>query len=105
LAAGHSVVVHGVFSTLAERSAIAAIASHAQIPFQGLWLDATPDAMRLRVSQRKGDASDATTDVVERQLAHASRVTNWTHMDTNGPSDQVAARAETVVGVALISGA
>jgi uncharacterized protein len=105
LAAGHSVVVDGVFSTLAERSAIAAIAGHAQVPFQGLWLDAAPDAMRFRVSQRTGDASDATTDVVERQLAHAPRVTDWTHVDANGPADQVAARARSVLGVSLICGA
>jgi uncharacterized protein len=99
LAAGHSVVVDGVFSTLSERSAIAAIARHAQVPFQGLWLDAAPDVMRLRVSQRAGDASDATIDVVERQLAHAPRVTDWSHVDANGRADQVAARAQTVLGV------
>jgi uncharacterized protein len=105
LAAGHSVVVDGVFSTLSERSAIAAIARHARVPFQGLWLVAAPEAMMVRVSQRTGDASDATTDVVERQLAHAPRVTDWTHVDANGPADQVAARARPVLGVSLTHGA
>ncbi len=101
LAAGHSVVVDGVFSAQSERLAIADIARHARVSFQGLWLDAAPDAMKARVSQRKGDASDATTDVVERQLAHAPRVTDWTHVNANGSADLVAGRARSVLGVSL----
>lgn len=101
LAAGHSVVVDGVFATQSERLAVAGIANHAHVAFQGIWLDAAADIMKARVSLRRGDASDATADVVERQLAHAPRVTNWTHVDANGPADLVAARARSVLGVAV----
>ncbi len=97
LAAGHSVVVDGVFSTLAERSAVAAIARQAHVPFQGLWLDAAPDTMKTRVNRREGDASDATAEIVERQLARAPRVTEWKHIDANGPADVVSGRARAVL--------
>ncbi len=100
LAAGHSVVVDGVFSTLSERSAIAAIARDAQVQFQGLWLDAAPDTMKARVHQGRGDASDATADVVGRQLANAPRVTDWTHVDANGSAALATARARSVLGIA-----
>ncbi len=99
LAAGHSVVVDGVFSTLSERSAIAAIAAQAQVPFQGIWLNAAPDTLKLRIRQRTGDASEATTEFVERQLAHVPRVTDWAHIDANGPADLVSARARSLLGI------
>ena len=99
LAAGHGVVVHGVFSTLSERSAVAAIARQAHVPFQGLWLDAAANTLKARVNQRKGDASDATADIVDRQLAHAPRVTDWRHIDANGSVDLVSERARSVLGL------
>ncbi|MFM2421586.1 MAG: hypothetical protein RL291_116, partial [Pseudomonadota bacterium] len=39
LAAGHSVVVDGVFANASERASVEAIASAAAVPFRGLWLD------------------------------------------------------------------
>ncbi len=89
LAAGHSVIVDGVFSTQSERTAIEAIATRADVPFRGLWLEAAPLAMRARVAARRGDASDATVAVVERQLANAPRVPDWVHIDANGSPDEV----------------
>ena len=70
LAAGHSVIVDGVFSAHSERGAVEAIATRADVPFRGLWLDAAPLTMKTRVADRNADASDATAAVIDRQLAN-----------------------------------
>lgn len=92
LAAGHSVIVDGVFSAQSERSAMEAIAKRADVPFRGLWLEVAPSLMKARVNKRTSDASDATAAVVDRQLANAPRVHDWTHIDANGPPDEVVQR-------------
>lgn len=93
LAAGHSVIVDGVFSAQAERTALEAIATKADVPFRGLWLDAPPPVLLRRVEARSEDASDATAAIVERQIAHAPRVADWTHIDANGTVEEVVTRA------------
>jgi uncharacterized protein len=92
LAAGHSVIVDGVFSAQSERTAMEAIAKRADVPFRGLWLEAAPSLMKARLAQRTSDASDATAAVVDRQLANASRVRDWTHVDANGSPEEVVQR-------------
>lgn len=99
LAAGHSVIVDGVFAALPERTAIASIAHRTGVPFRGLWLVASPPAMKTRVKLREADASDATVAVLERQLAHPPRVDDWNHIDSNGPPDVVAALAAQSIGL------
>ena len=36
--------------------------------FAAVWLDAPPETLMTRISGREGDASDATTDVIGKQL-------------------------------------
>jgi uncharacterized protein len=98
LAAGHGVVVDGVFAAQSERAAVAGIAYQAGVPFRGLWLEAAPEAMKSRINRCIGEASDTTNDIVDRQLAHLPRVTDWTHIDANGPQDDVSARARAALG-------
>ena len=99
LAAGHSVVVDAVFSTQAERCRIAEIARHAGASFDGLWLEASPDVLKSRVAQRVGDASDATPQVVERQLRQTHRPLEWQILPTIGAPGKIAAEAAAILGL------
>ena len=77
LRAGHSVVLDAVFARPAERSAAEALAHRVGVPFQGVWLDVPKDVAQRRVTDRKGDASDATPDVVERQFDYDLGSIDW----------------------------
>jgi aminoglycoside phosphotransferase family enzyme/predicted kinase len=68
LRAGHSVVLDAVFDKPAERQSAEALAQKVGVPFDGLWLDVPKEVAQARVTNRKGDASDATAAVVERQF-------------------------------------
>ena len=68
LRAGHSVVLDAVFDKPAERQSAEALAHKVGVPFDGLWLEVPKAVAQARVTDRKGDASDATAAVVERQF-------------------------------------
>lgn len=68
--AGQTVIVDAVFATPGERDRIASLARSAGVPFAGLWLEADARTLRRRVDERRGDASDATRAVVDRQLGY-----------------------------------
>ncbi len=68
LEAGHSVVIDAVLAEPEQRRDLQALAVAAGVPFMGLWLNADPQRLRERVAARQKDASDATPDVVDRQL-------------------------------------
>lgn len=77
LRAGHSVVLDAVFARPEERAAAEALARKVGAPFQGIWLDVPKDVAQQRVTDRKGDASDATATVVERQFGYDLGVIGW----------------------------
>jgi predicted kinase len=77
LRAGHSVVLDAVFARPEERAAAEALARTVGVPFQGIWLDVPKDVAQQRVTDRKGDASDATATVVERQFAYDLGHIDW----------------------------
>jgi hypothetical protein len=93
LAGGYSVVLDGVFARPEERRAAEALAARAGVPFHGLWLDAPAATLRARVKARRGDASDATTAVVERQTTYDTGEISWTRVDADGDPDAVLDRA------------
>ncbi|KAB2848180.1 MAG: AAA family ATPase, partial [Hyphomicrobiaceae bacterium] len=84
LSAGHSVIVDAVFSREEERAAIEAVARDCSVPFNAIWLATGSEALLARVAARRGDASDATPDVVERQLARGAGEVKWTEIDAGG---------------------
>jgi aminoglycoside phosphotransferase family enzyme/predicted kinase len=89
LGAGHAGIVDAVFARPEERAEIERVAADLGIPFRGLWLEASPDALLARVSARKGDASDATPDVVRQQLGYKTGAfsSSWTGVKANaGPA-------------------
>lgn len=77
LRAGHSVVLDAVFARPEERAAAEALARRAGVPFHGIWLDVPKDVAQQRVTDRKGDASDATASVVERQFGYDLGQIGW----------------------------
>jgi aminoglycoside phosphotransferase family enzyme/predicted kinase len=77
LRAGHSVVLDAVFARPEERAAAEAIAHKVGVPFEGTWLDVPKEVAQARVAARKGDASDATPAVVERQFGYELGEIGW----------------------------
>lgn len=88
LAAGYSVVIDASFLSEAERSDTEKLAAAAGVPFSGLWLTAAREILLERVAARKGDASDATADVVLGQLASRVGEMRWHILDAG--SDRAA---------------
>ncbi len=77
LAAGRSVVVDAVHALPAERGAVEAVARRLGVPFAGLWLDAPAATLVERVAARAGDVSDATPEIVRRQLEYDIGPMSW----------------------------
>ena len=84
LAAGWPVIVDAAFLDPAERDAIEALASETGAAFAGLWLEAAEAVLLDRVTQRRGDASDANADVVRKQLARGAGKISWARVDAGG---------------------
>jgi hypothetical protein len=97
VAAGQSVVLDAVFAQPSERAAIAALASEAQVPFTGFWLEAAPGALEARIRDRGKDASDATIDVLRRQLGYDTGTIDWRRLDASGEAGATLARAQAVL--------
>ncbi len=77
LRAGQSVVLDAVFARQSERAAAEALARQSGVPFEGIWLDVPKDVAQARIANRKGDASDATPAVVERQFGYDLGTITW----------------------------
>jgi len=97
LAAGYSVILDAVFASPAERAAAERIAAAHHVPFQGLWLEASPALLKSRVSRRERDASDATAEVVEKQLAYDLGDIAWTRLDASSCPETTLQRAMRVI--------
>ncbi|TAL88641.1 MAG: aminoglycoside phosphotransferase [Candidimonas sp.] len=90
---GHGVVVDGVFDRPAERDRIERVARDASVPFTGLWLYASPEQLLTRISERRGDPSDATVAVVRAQLARNAPAPNWIKIEASGTISTTVVRA------------
>lgn len=84
LGAGHSVVVDAVFARADERAAAEALGHKGNVPFAGLWLEASHEQLVARVEGRRGDASDATPDVVRKQLSYDLGAICWARVPADG---------------------
>lgn len=92
LSTGHAVVADAVFDRAANREQIKHAARDIKIPFTGIWLYARPETLFTRVDARRGDASDATVDVVRAQLASQSNPHDWIWVEADGAITATAAR-------------
>jgi hypothetical protein len=98
LRAGQSVLLDATFAAAAERSAVAAVATEAGVPFAGLFLDA-PLATRLeRLRARQADASDADADVARRQAAEPLSEKGWVAVAASGSLSDTLALARSHLG-------
>lgn len=97
LAAHCSVVCDGVFADAGERAALAAIGRSAGVPAAAVWLQAPGATLLSRVTARRHDASDATTDVVRQQLEQVAPPGDWVRVDAMGPVEATYALVRTAI--------
>lgn len=90
LATGHTVVMDAVYGDPLQRAAIAEVAVRAGVAFDGFWLEAPPPVLEARVDARRGDASDATAEVVRLQLERIEAPAEWRRLDASRPTAEVA---------------
>lgn len=84
LADGVTVIVEAVHDRTEDRARIATVAAATGAPFDGFWLQADPEALHARLRTRDPGASDADAQVLENQLAHAPKSTDWQPVSTAG---------------------
>lgn len=92
LAAGRAVVLDATFTNPAMRARAEALAAEAGVAFEGVWLEAPLAVLESRVAARKGDASDATVEVLRGQFEALDPAIPWRRLDTS-VSPEAAARA------------
>lgn len=78
---GGAVVADAVFDTAAHRAMIETVALGRSVPFTGIWLDAPPELLWQRVAARRGGPSDATVDILSRQLDRGVSRVSWQAID------------------------
>lgn len=105
LAAGHAVILDAVFAREEQRTAAEQVAQAAGVSFAGLWLRAPDRALLERVAQREGDASDADTIVVHKQLEYEVGKIDWHQIDSDRTPEEVNAAAAARLNIDLGSGA
>lgn len=89
LRSGGSVIVDAVFERLASQNLIRSASTEAGVPFEAVWLDAQPEVLRRRVSERIGGPSDAGLDILECQLAGTANVPEWRRINTEQPIESI----------------
>ena len=89
LAGGGSVVADAVFDNRSNRDLIEKAASDFGVSFTGVWLDADPDVLRRRVSDRTEGPSDATVEVLSRQLQRSIGEVCWMHIHSDRSSEDI----------------
>lgn len=98
LDAGHAAIIDAVNAREHERQAWRQLSKEKRIEFYGLWLDAPKPVLIDRVQSRRGDASDADAQVVERQLAYDIGPLDWPIIDASGTPREVAAHVKAAIG-------
>jgi aminoglycoside phosphotransferase family enzyme/predicted kinase len=98
LEAGHSVVIDAVFARPDERAALAALGVACGVAVRGVWLEAPLDVRQARVSDRRGDASDADAAVAAFQEDLEIGPLDWPRVDAAGPLEGVVLRAMSALG-------
>ncbi len=97
------VVVDAVFDKQDARRDIEAAAKAAGAPFLGFWLEAPIEARLQRVDTRKHDPSDATREVLLRQMQGETGEIAWRRLDAARPAAETA--KEIAAAVTTVSSA
>jgi predicted kinase len=93
------VIIDAVCAKPEERAALADLARRQGAEFAGIWLHAPEATLLARLAQRGKDASDATVEIVRRQLSYKLGVIDWTQVDTNRSREQVIEAAREALGL------
>lgn len=88
LGAGYPVILDMTFRDPELRMHAERIAQEAGVPFRGFWLEGARDTLAERVEKRKHDVSDATVDVLERQIESGAGTVRWTTIDAAQPIER-----------------
>jgi len=99
LAEGGSVVADAVFDKPKDRDKVERAANEANVPFAGFWLAADPSVLWRRVGERKGGPSDATVDILSRQLQRDAGALTWRKIEADRKVAEITAEM-----VALMEG-
>lgn len=91
LSEGGSVVADAVFDRPSDRTRIERTAADRRLPFLGIWLKVSPDILWRRVDQRRSGVSDATVDILSRQLQRDAGAIGWRRLDAARPPAGVVA--------------
>jgi aminoglycoside phosphotransferase family enzyme/predicted kinase len=99
LRAGHAVVLDATFLEPDSRRALERLARSLGVPFQPVWLKADAEAMIRRVTNRRGDASDADAEIVRKQIEAGGEAPHgWTIIETDGDAETTALRVAASIG-------
>ena len=86
------VVLDAVFLAPPQRLQAEQIARSRGVSFYGVWLEAPKEILQQRINlrnnQQGGDASDATVEVLEKQLGKSTGNIDWTRVDASGSVEQ-----------------
>lgn len=81
LSGGATAIVDAVFANARDRLFLERTAQDVGAEFAGIWLDTDADVLRRRVQLRTGGPSDATVEVLERQLQQDLGPIGWIRID------------------------
>lgn len=70
-------IADAVFAKPEERDAIGRIAQCHNVSFEGIWLEASRDMLKQRITARTNDASDANAAVAEAQAHYSIGRVDW----------------------------
>jgi len=91
LGEGSAVVTDAVFDRPTDRRRIELEAHDLGLPFLGIWLETSPEVLWHRVDQRRGGPSDATVDILSRQLERDAGAIGWHRLDSARQPPQIVA--------------
>ena len=104
LRAGYSAIIDAVALRPEERNAFASVARECGVPFTGLWLDAPGATMAARIGTRRGDASDATSAILEQQLTRDAGPLDWVRIAAGTGPDATLAAAHRAIAAGPSAG-
>jgi len=99
LAAGIPAIADAVFAKPDQRAAIEAVATAATLPFAGFWLEVAPEIAAARIVARRPDVSDATPEILLRQLTYPTGPIAWTRIDSGQDKPATLASARASLGL------
>ena len=93
---GHAVIADAMFLRPEQRASVAQAATSAGVPFIGLWLTAPTDLLQARLTDRTGDASDATVAVLQLAAENDRGGGDWLTIDARDSTRALALARQTL---------